>query len=44
MLPHGITQLGTGSTAALQPTPAGYKSVTAFVGSAMALGGEVRAP
>ncbi|MBZ4333381.1 hypothetical protein [Corallococcus sp. AS-1-12] len=43
-LPRGITQLGTGSTAALQPTPEGYRSVTAFVGSAMALGGEVRAP
>ncbi len=44
VLPQGITQLGTGSTAALQPPPAGYRSVTAFVGSAMAQGGSVRAP
>lgn len=41
--PAGITQMGTGSTTALPPL-AGYKKVTPFVGSAMALGGTVRGP
>lgn len=41
--PEGITQMGTGSTTALPAVP-GYKKVTPFVGSAMALGGNVRGP
>lgn len=41
--PEGITQMGTGSTTALPAVP-GYTKVTPFVGSAMALGGNVRGP
>ena len=37
LVPQGITQLGTASTTALPPPP-GYKTVRAFVGSALALG------
>lgn len=37
LVPQGITQLGTASTTAL-PAPPGYKTVRAFVGSALALG------
>ncbi|HZI05903.1 MAG TPA: hypothetical protein VEZ71_17870 [Archangium sp.] len=43
LLPHGITQLGVASTTAIPPPP-GYKTVTPFVGSAMAAGGSVRWP
>lgn len=41
LIPEGITQLGTGSTTALPP-PQGYTTVLPFVGSALALGGNVR--
>lgn len=43
LLPQGITQLGVASTTALPPPP-GFKTVTPFVGSAMAVGGNVRWP
>ena len=42
-MPRGITQMGLGSTTPLPGIP-GYSKVTAFVGSAMALGGNVQAP
>jgi hypothetical protein len=37
LVPQGITQLGMASTTSLPP-PSGYKTVRAFVGSALALG------
>lgn len=40
--PEGITQLGTASARELPPLP-GYKKILPFLGSAMALGGNVRA-
>ncbi|MFE8595809.1 hypothetical protein [Archangium violaceum] len=43
LLPHGITQLGVASTTPMTP-PEGFKTVTPFVGSAMAAGGSVRWP
>jgi hypothetical protein len=43
LLPHGITQLGVASTTAMTPPP-GFKTVTPFVGSAMAVGANVRWP
>ncbi|WNG50090.1 hypothetical protein F0U60_42680 [Archangium minus] len=41
LIPEGISQLGTASTTELPPPP-GYKRVLPFVGSALALGGNVR--
>ncbi len=38
LLPHGITQWGTASAAPLSPVPRGFEKVSAFVGSAIALG------
>jgi hypothetical protein len=43
LIPQGVSQLGMGSTTELPP-PLGYTRVHAFVGSALALGGNVRAP
>jgi hypothetical protein len=40
-IPQGITQMGTGSTTALTPPP-GFTKTTAFVGSALVLGGPPR--
>jgi hypothetical protein len=38
LLPHGITQWGTASANLLSPVPRGFEKVSAFVGSAIALG------
>jgi hypothetical protein len=38
LLPHGITQWGDASTTLLTPAPPGFEKVSAFVGSAIALG------
>ncbi|MCY1075069.1 hypothetical protein [Archangium lansingense] len=43
LMPHGITQMGVASTTVITP-PQGFKAVTPFVGSAMAVGGNVRWP
>lgn len=42
LVPHGITQFGTSSSLALTAPP-GFTQVTAFAGTAIVLGGNVRA-